>query len=256
MKFALSAIVAVVALPVSIYCQDKSEQWDTTGVFETRDDYYQFMGTVKQASRNDPELRAMIPLINDVVLGQTIGQTSQKYSSEQSAIDLLANPDVRKELEMVDSQYDDIRDANARIQKNLAEQIRGMDFSKGSNLSERLKDLQSSANKEIESALLPHQLERLRQIAAQSSLRFQSLAQLLTSEPLKSQLEISDKQQSELIQSEKEIERELQEEIEKLRQKAREKLVSRLKSDQQKQVKDLFGDTFKFTKRRSVKSKK
>ena len=128
--------------------------------------------SLKTASASDPELRALIPLINDVVLGQSLGQTSQKYSGEQTMVDLLANPEVRKELEMVDSQYEEIQQANARIQKNLAEQIRGMDFSAGKELGEQLKQLRSNANKELEAALLPHQISRLQQIAAQSRLRF------------------------------------------------------------------------------------
>ena len=248
MKFALVSLITVVTFPVMTNAQEKSTEWNTNGVFETRDDYYQFMGTVKQASINDPELRAMIPLINDVVLGQRIGQTSQKFAGEQTTIDLLANPDVRKELEMVDSQYEEIREVNARIQKSLAGQIRNIDFSKGSNVSHQLKALQSSANKELEAALLPHQLDRLNQIAAQSQLRTQSLARLLTSEPIKSQLDISDEQKSDLIQAEKEIERELQEKIDELQKKAREKLLGKLKRKQQEKVKNLFGDTFEFGK--------
>lgn len=248
MKTPVISLCLLLTLTISGFSQEKQDDWNTNGVFQSRENYHQFMVTLKTASASDPELRALIPMINDVVLGQSLGQTSQKYAGEQTMVDLLANADVRKELEMVDSQYEEIQQANARIQKNLAEQIRGMDFTEGNELAEQIKQLRFNANKELEAALLPHQISRLQQIAAQSRLRFQSLGQLLTSEPVKSQLEISETQKSELLQSEKEIEQELQEQIAQLRRNARNKLLATLNTKQRKKANELLGEEFQFKK--------
>ena len=78
----------------------------------------------------------------------------------------------------------------------------------------------------------------------QSQLRRRSLVEILTSDPLKSDLEITDNQSDELRLAEKEIEEDLQKQIAKLREKARERLLSTLKPAQKKKVEELIGDTF------------
>ena len=114
---------------------------------------------------------------------------------------------------------------------------------------------------DLQATLLPHQMDRLRQIAAQSQLRRRNLVEILTSEPMKSRLEITDNQADELKDAEQEIREDLEKQIAKLREQARERLLSKLKPGQQKQVEEIFGEAFEFqqaeyTKRSSKKSRK
>ena len=68
-------------------------------------------------------------------------------------------------------------------------------------------------------------------------------------------LKITDEQTTELKETEKEIEEELEREIAKLRKESREKLLGKLKRSQREEVKELFGETFDFGKRKRTPNK-
>ena len=103
------------------------------------------------------------------------------------------------------------------------------------------------------SLLLPQQVTRLRQLAAQFQLRRRTLVDILTTDPLRSKLEISKEQEDALRKAEKEIEEELAREIAELRSRGRDKLLSKLKRTQREQVEEIFGDAFEFSKRKAKK---
>ena len=147
---------------------------------------------------------------------------------------------------MVDDQYENLKNLNADLQKRMGEQIRELDFKDSANIVKQINSIRGSAQKELNELLLPHQAKRLRQLQMQSQFRRRSLVDIITSEPVKAELEVTDEQEPELRKAEKEIEEELQREIEKLRLKAREKLISKLKPKQEKKFKEMVGDLFEF----------
>lgn len=247
-SFSLTVLfVAVFTLPASA---QKDFNDGPIGIFQNRGEYDDFMRGVKTAAYGEGgsrELQAMIPMLNDMVLGQEFGTTSAKYGSgNNSEFELLSDPKVRENIDMVDEQYDELQKLNAEIQKRAAERLRQLDFSDREGLLERLKEIREDANKELETLFIPEQLERLQQLRNQSRLRRRSLVDLLTSNPLKDQLDISDRQADDLREVEEEIERELQEEIKKLREKARKRILDNLNQEQQDEVERLFGDPFEF----------
>lgn len=250
MKTSQLFFVGLLVLSPNFVFAQKDETADTSesyGIFQTQDEYHEFMGTVKRQGLNDPELMAMVPMINDIVLGKPIGSTSQRYRTPaSSSLGLLANPDVRKDLEMVEQQYKDLQRSNTEIQQRAAEQMRSIDFSDVKSATDRIREIREQSEKELQATLLPHQMERLHQIAAQSQLRRRSLIDVITSDPLKTRLKINDVQSDELKTAEKEIEKDLEEQIAKLREQARKRLLSKLKLGQRKQVEEIFGDIFEF----------
>lgn len=219
------------------------------------------MRSVKEAAYGEggsPELQAMIPMLNDMVLGQEFGTTAGKFGvANTNEFDLLANAKVRENINMVDEQYQELQKMNSEIQKRAAERIRQLDFSDQNGLIERLKEIRDDTNKELESLFIPEQLERLQQLRNQSQLRSRSLVDLLTSNPLKEKLKISDRQANDLREVEEEVEREIQQEIAKLREKARQRILDNLNREQQEQVEQIFGDPFEFAlpKKKSEKKK-
>ena len=235
--------------------QEKSED-GPVGIFESQQQYGSFMGGLKRAARS-PEDRAMILMINDIVLNRPFGSSGKQYGGVTSNLGLLANPDVRKELEMVDDQYRDLQETNRQLQKRMADRLRDMDFSDKTTLtdvSEQLGQMRQEANEELGKILLPHQTDRLRQLVFQIQLRRRSLVRVLTSDPVKSDLKITDSQAGELKSAEREIQVELQREIEKLRQRAQDKLLSRLNPEQQRKAKSLIGDPFSFPSKTGKKN--
>ncbi len=121
---------------------------------------------------------------------------------------------------------------------------------------EQVRRIRDQSREDLQNVLLPHQLTRLRQLNAQSQLKWRSLTDVLISEPLKSQLEITDRQADELKAAEQAIEEDLAREIAKLRAKARERLISKLKRAQRKQVDEIFGDEFEFSDPSTSKKRK
>jgi hypothetical protein len=215
-----------------------------TGIFNSQQEYYDFMGAAKQASVGDAEMMAMIPMLNDIVLQREFGSTAKQYNAAGSELGLLANRAVREEIEMVDDQFKDLQDRKAELQKRLSEQIRSIDFSNPEQAVVEIRKIRDVAQKDLNGLLLPHQVTRLKQIRMQNLLQKRSLLVVLTSDPIKSDLEISDAQTKKLQEAEKEITKELAEKIAKLQEEAREKLISNLDVPQQTKVKEMIGDAF------------
>lgn len=224
------------------------------GIFQTQEEYHRFMGSVKRSAAGNPQMEGMVELINDVVLGRPIGSTNKKFGGNGSTLGLLSDPKVRAELEMVDGQYEELQKLNAEIQRRAAEQLRGIDFENSKNLMQQIQRIREQADNELSSVLLPHQTKRLRQIQSQSQLRRRSLAELLTSPPLRFELQISDRQKEELLQAEQELEAELAAKIAELRSEARDKLIQRLNRTQQRQVDEIFGEAFEFLDRNNKRA--
>jgi hypothetical protein len=227
------------------------------GIFQSRAEYNQFMGGAKQAAygeNGNPELQAMIPLLNDIVLNQPVGETANKYGVQASTLGLLSDPNVRAELEMVDDQYEDLKRLNSEIQERTASQLRGLDFQDTANLAKQIRFIRERSNEDLDAVLLPHQLDRLRQIQMQSQLKRRSLVDILTNDPLKSDLDITDQQSEQLREEEKEIEEDLAREIAKLRERARDRLLSKLKPSQKSEIEKMIGDTFEFKQPEKTKN--
>lgn len=249
----LSAILVLSVIlftPDPLAAQKPSQDDGPVGVFSSRTEYDQFMGTAKRTAYGpdgSPELQAMIPMLNDIALNQPIGLTAEQYdTAERSTLGLLSDKTIRGEIEMIDSQYDQLRSLNADIQKRMAQEIRELDFGNTDNLVDRIRQMRDQAQTDLNGLLLPHQLERLQQISMQSLLRRRSLVDVLTNDPVKSKVKITDEQSDELREAEKEIEAELRRKIAKLQEEAREQLLSRLKPTQKKEVKEMIGDAFEF----------
>ena len=243
----------LILVPAVVFGQkDDSESY---GIFANQNEYHEFMGAVKSS----PEMMSMVPVINDIVLGNPIGTTSKRYGQgTDSPLGFLANKRVREELEILDYQFEEMQDRNAEITRQAAEQLRELDFADTKNLIARVREIQANAEKQMEASLLPEQMRQLRQIAARSQLRWRSLVDLLTSRPLKNELEISEEQAEELREANREIEEELEAKIAELRKKARDKLLAKLNQKQREQVEEIFGKDvapIPTEKKRSRKSK-
>ncbi len=254
MRNLLLAVFVGLLCSTSAVAQKGGQNDGPIGIFGSRAEYDQFMGSAKRAAYGEggnPELQAMIPMINDMVLQQPFGTTANQYNiNEVSDLGLLADPKVREEIEMVDEQYEELQKLNADIQARAASQIQKLDFSDREGLVDRLREIRERAQEDLDSMFIPEQLARLRQLRNQSRMRGgRTLVDLLTTDPLRNELDISESQADELRELEKEVEEEIQREIAKLREKAKERLLSPLDSEQREQVEELFGETMAFTPR-------
>ncbi|MCH2181090.1 MAG: hypothetical protein MK108_03710 [Mariniblastus sp.] len=250
MKLLSCLLLLIFTCPIVVLGQGKGDQEEgPVGIFESNRQYGEFMGAAKRMAYGEEgnrELRAMIPLLNDIALNRPVGSTSQQYAGQASLMGLIGNPRVREDLEIVDEQYQQFLERAADAQRQVAEQLREMDFSDREGLVRQVRDIQDQTRRELETVLLPHQMDRLRQIRAQSLLRRRTFVEAITSEPMRSELEISNRQAEALQEEAEKLEADIAKQVAELREKARQRLVKTLDRSQQQKIDDLFGDNFDF----------
>ena len=256
-------LVFFVLANATVFGQKNTFEDGPVGIFPTRGEYNQFMGEAKRAAygpNGNSELISMIPMLNDIALNRPIGSTAgmspgKKSPAMTSNLSLLSNDRVREELEMVDSQYEELKERNSQIQKRAADQIRQLDFSDRVNLVSCIQAIRDEANNDTRAVLLPHQIDRLKQIRMQALLQQSSLVEVLTSDPVKTELEISRDQAKELKEFESIVQADLAKEIAKLREAARSRLLAKLSPTQEKRAKELIGEVFVFESQQKATAK-
>ncbi len=254
-----NTVMFCLLIPATAGLAQKGGSQEPTGIFQTGQEYDQFMSAAKQVAYGpdgNAELQAMIPMLNDIVLNRPIGSTSKQYGIQASTMGMLADEKVREDLAMSSEQFDSIKQANQEIQKRMAEQIRGLNFENADDVVGQIRDIRKSASDEINSALLPQQMERLQQIHLQNQIRRRSLVEILTSDPVKTSLEITDEKAEVLREEEVRIREDLAKEIAKLREEAKERLLSKLSFRQREQAEELIGDAFDFGSDQKEQGKK
>ena len=251
------AVLATLFFSADAWAQKGYGNDAPTGIFDSRADYDQFMGSVKQAAYGEggsAELQAMIPMLNDLVLEQPFGTTAERYNTaDMSNLGLLFDPKIREEINLVDEQYEELQKMNLAIQARSTEQLKNLDFSDRESLLSHLKEIREAARSDLESLFIPEQLERLKQLRNQRQMRGGSLVDIITANPLKDELEISDEQVEQLRAAEEEVEEEIQRELLKLRAKARDRILGRLNAEQREEVEEMYGDLFAFSPRETSK---
>ena len=167
-------------------------------------------------------------------------------------LSLLDNKDVQEELELVGDQLDEFRAA----QKELREQIQArakslagdgkLDPAQMSEIGKELAELKKGSQKSLESMLLPHQLERLRQVALQIQMKKQGAANTLISEKLAEELGIDAAQKKRIEERQKELKEELAQRTAELKKEIHDKLLDELTSEQKTKLEKLSGDDYDY----------
>ena len=107
----------------------------------------------------------------------------------------------------------------------------------------QFEKMRTDAEARLEKILLPHQLERLKQIELQGRLQ-QGGAAALSGGQLAEALGLTPEQQDQLRQKAEEVQQEMQQKIVQLRAEAREKLLEVLTPEQRAKLESMMGDQF------------
>jgi len=183
--------------------------------------------------------------------GSEIGGDWMPGSGPIDPLSLLDNKDVREELELVGDQLDKFRDA----QKELREQIqdKAQSLTGGNlnpmemgNIAKEIAELQKNQKSQLESMLLPHQLERLKQVALQIQMKKRGAANTLLSDNIAEELGIDAAQKKRIEERQKELKKELADRMAKLKEEIRDKLLAELTSEQKTRLEELSGDDFDY----------
>ena len=166
-------------------------------------------------------------------------------------LSLLDNKDVRAELELVGEQLDKFRDAQKEMREQLAEKAKSfvggkLDPSQMADIAKEIAELRTGSQAKLQSMLLPHQLERLKQVALQIQMKKRGAANTLLSEKIAEELGIDDAQKKRIEERQKELKEELAQRMEDLKKEIRGKLLNELTAGQQAKLKELSGDDFDY----------
>lgn len=165
------------------------------------------------------------------------------------AFSLANNPDVQKEIELLDDQQKQLNaineDFSKRIQEEMGSLVNGnVSPERGREIGELIKKLNEEKRQKMEGVLLPHQFTRLRQIAFQQQMKYQGDANAIMSEKVAEELGITEDQKKKLSARADELKKELEEKIARLKEETRESLMEELTSEQREKLKEMMGGAF------------
>ncbi len=163
---------------------------------------------------------------------------------------LLSDPSVQKDLELVGDQLDQVRSLQNDFAAKLKEKLG--DLSKGGinpgrfdGIGELVKQSREDQKVRMKELLLPHQIDRLKQVALQKHMNSAGTAGALTDSSVAEALGISDEQKDRLKEKAKEIKADLAKKMEQLKEDAKTQLLQELTPAQREQLKEMTGAKYK-----------
>lgn len=169
---------------------------------------------------------------------------------------ILGNEKVQQELDLVDSQVQDLKDLQAEMQTAMRDMFEEMRNGGGGGdrqqmfekMREKMTELTKDFERDIDEILLPDQRSRLKQLVVQMQVRGRggSGSGLLDNETLKSELKITREQEEKMRAEAEKAQEELRKQIAELQKKAMERVLGVLSAEQREQYKQMVGDDFDF----------
>lgn len=184
-------------------------------------------------------------------LGETVyAITPAPLMYHGDSFSMLNDTQVQKELELMEDQQKQLLNLQQTFAQQISELVRDRKKQStkedGQALKTAIREAREEQRKQMEGILLPHQLDRLKQVALQMKMKSRGDMQMLTDQELAQKLEISEEQKERLKQRAAEIKAEMEDEIAQLKKKARQKLLRELTAEQRKQLEEMLGNEFDY----------
>lgn len=174
------------------------------------------------------------------------------------------NADMRKELEIVDDQVDDLKKMTrehqaammefniknskmmVEIQELLKEDKAFEAMSLNQKYQEKIQELSDKYMEKVSGTLLPHQIDRLLQISKQQRIKStnQFSDEFGIPAALADEVGLSKREKEKLIEVIKAARKEYYEKVEALKKVANEKIMNSLTTEQRAKMREILGDTF------------
>ena len=158
---------------------------------------------------------------------------------------MLVDQRVQKELELMADQQQMLTDIRADFEKRITEmrQARKTGDSDEENQKRHkaIQRLRDERTKMMEQVLLPHQVERLRQVSLQLKMKQHGDVEMLTGDLLAEKLGIDEVQKQRIEQRAEEIKQQMQKEIAEIKEKGRKQLLNELTSRQRRELEEMLG---------------
>ncbi len=189
-----------------------------------------------------------------------LGIESMELKQDPNLMSMLQNPGVRQEIGMEDYQFQDLQTKAKELRQGLITEVREA-LSKEQKQPEQLVQMvgriRQRYTQELQNAVLPHQMDRLRQVGFQTLIRDRDPVRVLTSEPFKSELKLDEEDVEKLRERSEELKQEFERKVAELRQETVDKLLEELDEEQQKTLREMLGEELDlFQIKQSGKSEK
>ena len=230
----------------------------------TRGDSQQLLGLIAQVHQGETMKRILtfaVAVVAMFAVSETFAQGRGGPPGGGGGFEILRDESVRKELEIVDEQWEAIQKVGEDIRDKAREMFSGLrDLSQEERtkafetMREKFGEIRKEAEESIKKELLPHQFSRLEQLVNQSRFSRGGTVRALEGD-LGEKLGITPDQLERLKEKAEEENKKLTEETAKLREKARKAILSVLTPEQQKEIEKLLGETFQFPARQGFQGR-
>jgi Spy/CpxP family protein refolding chaperone len=167
---------------------------------------------------------------------------------------LIQQQEVQQEIELSEEQQAELQSLGDTIRNEVRDQMQGMfqglrDLSdeerqaKFAEIRTRFEEFNKDAETRMQSVLMPHQFDRLKQIDLQSRIQ-RGGAAALTEGELADTLGLSESQRDQIREKSEQVQKDLQEKISQLRVDARNQLLDVLTPDQRAKLEAMLGAEF------------
>jgi hypothetical protein len=171
---------------------------------------------------------------------------------QSNSIGWLQDDNILSELDVVDEQRQQLQQLCDEIQQrrsDFAATVRDLPADKRVQYIRDFSSLlTANVDDQVEQILLPHQLERVKQIQLQTKMRRAGVRSLDQKE-LAEALGITDEQREKLKKKQAEVEKQLRKKIDQLRKEALDEVLSVLTAKQREKLKDMVGTEYDFKQR-------
>lgn len=199
-----------------------------------------------QAVGGDENSEGLPTVIDAPLVGSAMSFSFHGHMPDDP-LSLLRQKQFQEELELSKDQIAVVDELKQDIQRQSREIFKAQAKFGGDAarmMETANKAIRENIEKELTGILAPHQLKRLGQLEVQMKIRNRG-ALALTSTKLAGALEISDEQEKEIRQRDREMQQDLEKEIKNLREKYRSDLIKDLLSkDQLGKLEELSGDDY------------
>jgi len=174
-------------------------------------------------------------------------------------MNLIQQQEVQKEIELSTGQQAELQTLSTTIRDEVRNEMQDMfqgvrDLSrderqaKFEEIRTRIAEINKDVETRMQNVLMPHQLERLKQIELQSRIQ-RGGAAALTEGELADTLGITDSQRDQLREKAEEVQKDLNEKISQLRVEARNQLLEVLTPEQRAKLASMMGADFSLPQR-------
>lgn len=188
----------------------------------------------------------------------------QRQMQMSQLMQILGNEDMRKELAIVPDQVEELREIVQEYQQlqmkfqmeNRESQAKVQQLFREKRMEEAVavaKEMHAEYDKQskslvggVDEFLLPHQLDRLKQIAKQQSLKYRTRFRDEFGIPLAlaDELELSQEERKKLAETTEKARAEFYKKVEELKKQTNEKILNSLPATKRAKVKEIIGDYY------------